>query len=68
MDEPDQFIDKTFNDDKDYDFDNLASTNFINAVNYRYNYYKAEFTSNTKLYKYIISNTYQIQYKSIFSN
>ena len=46
MGEPDQFVDKAFNDDKDYDFDNLAFINFINAVNYRCNYCKAEFTSN----------------------
>ena len=56
MDEPDQFIDGAFNDDEDYDFDNLVSVNFIDAVNYRYNYYKAEFTFNTKIYKYIVSN------------
>ena len=68
IDELDQFADKAFNDDENYKFDNLASTNFINAANYRCNYYKTEFTSNTKLHKYIISNTYQIQHKSIFSN
>ena len=58
MDESDQFIDKAFNDDKNYDFDNPASANFINAANYRYNYYKTKFTSNTKLHKHIASNTY----------
>ena len=58
MDELDQFIDKTFNDDKDYDFDNLASVNFIDAINYKCNYYKTEFTSNIKLYKHIVSNIY----------
>ena len=58
MDEPDQFVDKTFNDNENYNFDNLTSTNFINAANYKYNYYKTEFTSNTKLYKHITNNTY----------
>ena len=60
MNEPDQFADKAFNDDENYNFDNLASANFINAANYRCNYCKAKFTFNTKLYKHITSNTYQI--------
>ena len=58
MDESDQFIDRAFNDDEDYNFDNPASANFINAANYRCNYYKTKFTSNIKLYKHITSNTY----------
>ena len=60
MDELDQFTDGAFNDDEDYDFDNLIFTNFIDAANYKCNYYKAEFTFNVKLYKHIISNTCQI--------
>ena len=68
IDEPDQFADGAFNDDEDYDFDNPASANFIDAANYRCNYCKTDFTSNTKLHKHIASNTCQIQHKSMSSN